>query len=135
MPTTDSTPSNDCHSPAPQPADRSVYKRAYREANKDKIKAYRAKHAAKERERRRRQNMAKKYGLTPEGFANMLAVQENRCAACGTPFILTKPCVDHCHKTGKVRGLLCGSCNSAAGMLGDHPGLLRRLLAYLEKHS
>ena len=43
--------------------------------------------------------------------------------------------VDHDHKSGKIRGLLCGSCNSAIGMLGDDAGLVTRALKYLEIHA
>ncbi|WP_255952940.1 endonuclease VII domain-containing protein [Streptomyces odontomachi] len=40
--------------------------------------------------------------------------------------------VDHCHKTGRVRGVLCFNCNSAIGKLGDDPDVVRRAVAYLE---
>ncbi len=87
------------------------------------------------------QRVLKKYGLTPEEYAAMLVAQGGVCAVCrraefavnkvhGTPLRLT---VDHCHETGRVRGLLCGNCNRAAGMLRDDPVLVRALAAYLEK--
>ncbi|WP_240203814.1 endonuclease VII domain-containing protein [Streptomyces actuosus] len=43
--------------------------------------------------------------------------------------------VDHCRKTGRVRGVLCFNCNSAIGKLGDDPGAVRRAAAYLEGNS
>ncbi|GGU95119.1 hypothetical protein GCM10010260_33080 [Streptomyces filipinensis] len=43
--------------------------------------------------------------------------------------------VDHCHKTGRVRGVLCFNCNSAIGKLGDNPGPVCRAAAYLEGNS
>lgn len=44
-------------------------------------------------------------------------------------------CIDHDHKTGEVRGLLCGNCNSGIGMLGDDPRLLEKAIVYLSKQS
>ncbi|MFF3290030.1 endonuclease VII domain-containing protein [Streptomyces sp. NPDC003023] len=43
--------------------------------------------------------------------------------------------VDHCHRTGRVRGVLCFNCNSAIGKLGDDPDTLRRAIAYLEGNA
>lgn len=43
--------------------------------------------------------------------------------------------VDHCHETGRVRGVLCFNCNSAIGKLGDDPDTLRRATAYLEGNA
>lgn len=43
--------------------------------------------------------------------------------------------VDHCHETGRVRGVLCFNCNSAIGKLGDDPDIVRRAAAYLEGNA
>ncbi|MFE7628779.1 endonuclease VII domain-containing protein [Streptomyces sp. NPDC057509] len=43
--------------------------------------------------------------------------------------------VDHCHRAGRVRGVLCFNCNSAIGKLGDDPDALRRAIAYLEGNA
>ena len=43
--------------------------------------------------------------------------------------------VDHCHETGRLRGVLCFNCNSAIGKLGDDPDTLRRAIAYLEGNA
>lgn len=76
-------------------------------------------------ERRRR---LKRYGLTEEGYAALLAAQNGRCAGCRT----TKPgikgwCIDHCHETGRTRSILCSPCNSALGLCKENPATLRRL--------
>lgn len=84
----------------------------------------------KDRERKRKQN----YGLSAEDIALLLAQQGGGCALCKT----TKPggrynvfCVDHCHETGRVRGMLCHSYNVALGALGDNEAGLAAALAYV----
>ncbi|MGC0333074.1 hypothetical protein RKD23_006064 [Streptomyces sp. SAI-170] len=70
-----------------------------------------------------------KYGLTKGERDEMVASQGGVCCIC-----LSAPAVhvDHCHKTGRVRGVLCFNCNSAIGKLGDDPDAVRRAAAYLE---
>lgn len=90
---------------------------------------------------RRRWNLQKLYGITPEDYSAMLADQGGVCAVCrqpepdahgrtGTRFSLS---IDHCHDTGRVRGLLCQKCNRAIGLLGDNVELLRSAIRYLER--
>lgn len=70
-----------------------------------------------------------KYGLSPQEYYALVARQGGACAICRK----IKPlCVDHCHLIGKVRGLLCRTCNSALGFWGDSPAVVRRALKYLE---
>lgn len=57
-----------------------------------------------------------KYGITKRTFERMLEEQDNKCKICGIDFIGILPSdihIDHCHKTGKVRGLLCRKCNQS----------------------
>jgi hypothetical protein len=81
----------------------------------------------------------KNYGLTPEQYFAMLVDQKFVCKICQRPERVRnkdnqiKPlAVDHCHKTGKVRGLLCQACNHAIGELNDDPQLCLRAAQYLE---
>jgi len=71
------------------------------------------------------------YGMTLETYEAMLAEQRGCCAICTRRMV--RPNVDHCHKTGAVRGLLCSSCNSGIGHLQDDPHIVRQALAYLTK--
>lgn len=94
--------------------------------------------AAHERKRR----FARKYGLTEEDLSRMSEAQSGRCAVCGIdPKLATKRdryrClyVDHDHATGKVRALLCNSCNLAIGHIKDNAALARALASYLEAHA
>ncbi len=89
----------------------------------------------------RSQYLKRQYGLTFEEFDAMLSSQENACAICGTK----QPSknrgrtrrfhVDHDHKTGKVRGLLCKSCNIALGEIEDNIHTLKSMIQYLESHE
>lgn len=80
------------------------------------------------------------YGITAEDYYNMLANQDNKCALCGSEEVNNsritsgKLFIDHCHDTGKVRGLLCSKCNHAIGLLNDDVDLLRKAITYLNKH-
>jgi hypothetical protein len=78
--------------------------------------------------------LSKRFGLSESDFSALLASQGNGCALCG----VAKPGgrwenfhVDHCHETGKVRGILCYRCNVAIGQLGDNEAGMARALAYI----
>ena len=71
----------------------------------------------------------REYGLVRETWAALLVAQAGRCAICVTP--MCEPCVDHCHDTGRVRGLLCRSCNLGIGLLGDDAERLAAAADYL----
>lgn len=73
----------------------------------------------------------RRYSLKPGEWAEMHAAQGGRCFVCGsTP---TRGLfVDHCHKSGAVRRLLCGYCNTALGMALESTSILRRLTLYAE---
>lgn len=61
----------------------------------------------------------RKYSLTREDWNTMLAEQDNKCLICDCEFNKYKPCVDHSHETGKVRGLLCRRCNLKLSVVED----------------
>lgn len=74
--------------------------------------------------------LRRKYGLTPEQVEAMKAAQDGRCAICQQE-PKKRLVVDHCHTTGRVRGLLCDGCNMSIGHLREDPNLFRRALEYL----
>ena len=80
----------------------------------------------------KRKSRLKIHGLTPEDFNTMLIKQKNVCKICNTFSGGKILSVDHDHKTGRVRGLLCSSCNLAIGLMKDSPKLLRQAAKYLE---
>lgn len=80
-----------------------------------------------------------RYGLTLEQYNEMLAKQQGLCAICQEPETAKKNgkikslSVDHCHKTGKVRGLLCHACNTGIGSFKEDLNLLNSVKHYLEE--
>ncbi|MET7351555.1 endonuclease VII domain-containing protein [Streptomyces mirabilis] len=84
-----------------------------------------------------RQNLKKEYGLTVEGYLAMLKAQDDQCGICDRSFAETggQINVDHCHRTGKVRGLLCRSCNLGIGHFDDNLDVLQRAIAYLRRQA
>nr|WP_243879052.1 endonuclease VII domain-containing protein [Streptomyces sp. KS 21] len=77
-------------------------------------------------------HLKRAYGITEAERDEMVAAQGGLCCIC-----LKAPAVhvDHCHETGRVRGVLCFNCNSAIGKLGDDPDILRRAISYLEGNA
>lgn len=81
---------------------------------------------------RRRSWLKNKYNLTLEEYSSLLEKQGGKCAICNiTPDY--NLCVDHNHQSGKVRGLLCRSCNKAIGQLGDTKEALLKAYLYLSQ--
>lgn len=81
----------------------------------------------------RRQHRLAKYGLTDEQFQTMLVRQKNSCVICNKVFNSTRDThVDHCHRTGKVRGILCGACNNGLGRFEDDTYRLLKAILYLK---
>ena len=106
--------------------------RKWRVDNPDRVKAYRKANRMKSY----MQELRRKYGLSSDRFDNLMAVQGSACATCKMPFDWgdkqTKPHVDHCHDSGRVRGILCNRCNSVLGLVQDNKELLSALAGYLE---
>lgn len=119
-------------------------------------------HACHQRRRRaaqgtvevRRANLWAKCRITPDEYDELRAAQGFRCAICqvhendidpstvggrprmdGVPLIKFALAVDHCHDTGKVRGLLCSRCNAGLGMFRNRPDLLASATDYLQRSS
>ena len=76
--------------------------------------------------------MKSRYGINLETYNNMLVDQENKCPLCSRSFDEVKIHIDHCHKTGKVRGLLCEMCNKGLGHFKDDPEIIRSAINYLK---
>ena len=75
--------------------------------------------------------LGRKYGITLEEYAHLENNQNHSCATCGSSD--TRLVLDHCHDTGKVRGLLCDPCNLALGKVKDNTQTLTNMIKYLEQ--
>jgi hypothetical protein len=75
------------------------------------------------------------YGITLAQYNSMLEAQNYTCAICGNGDEVEgrRLAIDHCHTTGKVRGLLCGKCNRGLGLFYDNQELLSNAIKYLTK--
>ena len=78
-----------------------------------------------------------RYGISVSDYNSMFIKQNGCCLGCGTHQMDLKKrlCVDHCHKTDIVRGLLCQPCNSLLGMAKDNVETLSNLIKYLTNFS
>jgi len=84
---------------------------------------------------RNRKYALHKYGLTEERFQELVTLSGNRCCVCRRGFSKkNRPHVDHCHKTGFMRGLLCSNCNTAEGLL-KRPEVILNLYKYVIKNE
>ncbi len=83
----------------------------------------------------------KKYGLSIDDMLRLYSMQNGLCALCAETITLTRAsgtrhvCIDHCHDTGIVRGLLCSECNTHIGRTGDSFDWHYRAARYLEMAS
>lgn len=96
-----------------------------------KIRQYRTSQEVRDYEK------IKRYKITQEHYEGMKKAQDNRCAICGDrqPLHINNGelNIDHDHKTGEVRGLLCNYCNTGIGMLKDNISTLKNAVKYLSK--
>jgi hypothetical protein len=100
------------------------------------VNKYRERNAEQHKANQRNANLKHKYGITNEEYHTMLDKQNRCCLICNKHETFNAPIrfvVDHCHETGKVRGILCNSCNTGLGLFGDCPHNLRDAAEYLIK--
>lgn len=102
----------------------------FRERDKAYAKEYRKLNPEKVKQTDRNCKLKKAYGITIEEFDSMLEAQGNRCKICRESS--EKFHVDHDHKTGIVRGILCNLCNVGLGAFRDNVAYLENAIKYLE---
>jgi hypothetical protein len=100
---------------------------------KDARKAYRIEKA----ETIRHNKLKAAFGIGLDEYDEMLKSQNGKCAICGVheSRLLRRLAVDHCHNSGKVRGLLCGSCNTGIGSFKESEINLTSAIKYIQKHA
>jgi RNA polymerase-binding transcription factor DksA len=116
---------NPAHARTANPNQKSIYNKEYQRS-----------WSRKNRDKYREFGLLRRYRMTFSQFQKLKESQDGLCAVCLVPFEEgkreTRPCVDHCHNSGMIRGLLCHTCNSGLGMMKDNPEILRRAIAYLD---
>ena len=105
----------------------------WRQANKHKIKRYES--SAERKSTQSWRHIFRKYGLTKEQWNELLLAQNSCCKICKEHYskLSSILCVDHCHTTGKIRGLLCRECNKGLGNFKDSEQFLLNAIEYLKK--
>ena len=84
---------------------------------------------------KREQNFKVRYKISIEEYEQMLVFQDKKCQICEEALEPKKTVVDHCHTTGKVRGLLCYNCNNAIGFLKENIRAALKLIDYIYKNE
>lgn len=111
-----------------------TYNKPYYEKNKETLKAYGRNWRRNNKEKMYVGDIRRKYGITMDQLKQMWISQEGKCAICGEKFKNKKDMnVDHNHKTGKVRQLLCMNHNLLLGHCGEDIGILLKAIEYLNK--
>ncbi len=109
-------------------------KASYRKRNRSRLNEEQKQWAKENPDKVKTLSLAK-YGITLAEYEAKLTAQNHLCAVCGKPEVIKERrlAVDHNHKTGQVRDLLCSLCNKGIGSLQEDPALLLKAIEYLEK--
>jgi hypothetical protein len=120
--------------------DKKVYKAKCKACQCEAARGWAKDNPDKGRLNKWRSDLKIKYGMTEEQWWEIFDKQGGKCAICGeqetskhSSGTVFRMSVDHCHTTGKIRGILCNNCNRAIGMLKDDARMLRRAADYLEE--
>jgi Rps23 Pro-64 3,4-dihydroxylase Tpa1-like proline 4-hydroxylase len=111
------------------------YRERTREQAKQRAKTWYSQN--KERAKKtNRKNKLKQYGLTVDQYNQLIENQNNSCLICKKEFSeQIKSHIDHCHASGKVRGILCQKCNQGIGLFYESLESLQSAIEYLKKHQ
>jgi hypothetical protein len=109
-------------------------KKRYRERHREKHLEYSRQYNNKYYKIRKVKDLCKKYNITLEQYNEIVNKYDGKCHICKSEESrkgFNDLCIDHCHDTLKVRGLLCNSCNVGLGCFKDNPELLKKAIDYL----
>lgn len=112
-------------------------KRLIRDRDKiyERQNKWREKNAGRQKKYWKNRHLQKTYGITLEQKESIIKAQDSCCPICGKNIVNDKTShVDHDHKTGKLRGVLCMSCNAGMGLLGDSELILNNAIRYLRRY-
>jgi hypothetical protein len=118
-----------------------TYERAREYRKKNWARCYETRKKYKQRNRKKVASLTRKsalktrYGITPERYQELLKQQNYRCGICGIhedEVSQRSLCVDHCHNSNQVRGLLCDKCNRGIGAFNDDPELISKAAEFID---
>ena len=104
------------------------------EKYKLKRKQYYWRDVEKSRKEAREKHREYRYGVPYAVFLEKIKEQNGKCGICKNG-IQENATLDHCHKTGKMRGLLCRACNRGLGMFGDSLPVLKEAIEYVRRYE
>lgn len=114
--------------------------RAKRKAEGNPVKGGPANHLRKTSCKEYASNLKRLYGMSVSEHEALFNSHGGKCAICAAPLVIRggkkfvdQSCIDHCHTTSKVRGILCAHCNTGLGMFKDNPDLLLTAIEYLKR--
>jgi len=110
------------------------YREKYRsKSSVERSKIYRSRVAGRSFEELKDERLRYRFGISIEDFNRMLEEQGHKCYICEKPISGKEVKVDHCHKTKRVRKLLCHGCNTSLGHMRDDPRVFERCVNYLKE--
>lgn len=115
----------------------SLRNKNYYTKNKKELTSKSKAYALENKEKIKNDKMRRKFGIAIEEKILLFAKQGNKCAICGcTENNVGRDWdIDHCHKTGKIRGILCSNCNRGLGLFQDSSEYLKQACTYLENNA
>ena len=125
---------NECHK---------KYYKTYYLKNKEEInikrKPYFIEYAKLNKNKKRKYNknyhLKRRYGISAIQFEELLKKQNYKCSICKTNLNNIKQCVDHCHTTEQIRGILCDNCNVGLGKFKDNEAIMLNALQYIKSRG
>ena len=119
------------------------YSKKWKEENRDYVRENAKENYHKDVVTKRKKELARKKGLRLEEYDQMVKACDGKCHICGKEekrkgragFVSSNLSIDHCHNTGKIRGLLCHDCNTGIGKLKDDTELMMKAIEYLRKNQ
>ncbi len=115
--------------------ERREYSRKYKKDNPQQIIDYELMNKEKRRLQHQEAHLLRSYGISKDIFDGLFILQKKKCLICKKD--LESYCVDHDHKTGEFRGLVCKRCNTVMGFVDDDISILNNMIKYLrgERYS
>ena len=113
------------------------YRKQHKKQFEEYQKQYKKTHQKQRKEYHKFYRTRIKYGVSKTDWYSLLKKQKNKCAICKNflPTDIRKLCIDHCHKSGKIRGIVHNDCNLMIGFSKKNVEVLKSAIKYIQKYS